>query len=229
MSNDETRRISLTRLLGIGQPPTLAKALEDLQAALVAEGHEVKSYDGKAEKGIVEDLQEQLRGMLEPLSENIPDDLINTIIASVMGALAQMPADEEEEPMPEAPPAEVEVMADEEEEEEEVEQPMTMGLVKQMLDDNNAMFEEVKALVQLVPSFIAMADAVKELAPTLQIAPRIDALEATMKSINETLSMTPRIASKDDATVTESKEAADEIAKSTDDYDMVFGIPVKKI
>jgi hypothetical protein len=174
------------------------------------------------EKGILEALAKAVDGLLGKVGGEQPDELRNKIIATVMSHLAQVGAGEEEEVVTEEEPVGDEMPVPEEEDEE------LMNFAKTLLKENNAMHEDVKALAELVPAFIGMAEAVKSLMPLVESSKKIEKLAEDMTAMQKKLSTRPRVASKDNGNIFKDSKIEEQVKEGTEGESTFFGHKVKK-
>ena len=227
MSADEKRRSLMERLLGKRAGSEAAKTMSELIKILTEAGIDTKEMGKPKTKGILEDMKEQVDALLEGITEDaeMRNELGNQLIATIMGALANVEPAEELEPVEEVP----EMMQAEDEEEEEEELPEKfMELaeqVKELAAENTDFMEEMKAFI---PAVIEMAGVVKALTPLVKSTEEITRLVTRLDEIEALLKMTPKQASRDASTLFSNDQLEREIKKGTDGKKFELGIPLKE-
>lgn len=171
-------------------------------------------------KGILEDMKTAVDELIAKVSDDAPEGLSNELIATIMGFLSKV--DEgEEEPTEEDPTDEIPVPEDEEDEE-------VMNFAKTLLKENNAMHEDVKALAELVPTFIDMAGTIRTLLPLVESSGKIDKLVEDMAILQKKVSGRPRVASKDNGNLFKDQKVEDQLKEGTEGESTFFGHRIKK-
>ena len=211
MADQTKRRSFLDRFLG---NKAVKRQLEALQDTLEAQGIVKKEQEMTSrEKAIMEKLIEQIRMALQKFIDEPPAELINSIIATMMGTLATI----EEEAIDEEP-------VDEEEEEEEEVPAEFSKMFDAMTRTAEESADAYNALAQFIPVF---TDAVKALEPVLPVVSDLGDLSTRMKNIEKQFAERPRAASKASETEVEDDAAKEKIAKGLDGETTVWGHKVK--
>lgn len=197
MAKEKTRRSSfLDKFLG---NKGIDKQIEALRAELEKAGIAHKEA-GTKQKAVMEKLIEQVRKALQKFIDNPPAELINTVIAEVMGTLAAV---DEEDVADEA----AQVEGEEEEDEEEDVPEALMELNKEVIRLSEESTDVMKALSELIPTF---TDVMKTLRPALPVIASMGDLVARMEKMEEQFKLRPR-ASKATETMTDDEQAKQDL------------------
>jgi cytochrome P450 len=199
----------LSKLLGNDKADEVNQSLAQLEALLDKAGVAKKSvrklHNGKfnktAVKGMLEDLQVDIAEVLAPLSDNIPEDLVQNIISMVIAALADAGSDapteeaEDVEDVAEDEDILLETMMDDEEDDEEL-----TKAVAQLADEVRGTHE---FMAELTDALLPALKAVTTLAPLVRKADEIETLKKQVSAIQKAIGGKPKRASEADETLLE--------------------------
>jgi hypothetical protein len=201
--------------------------IDQLETVLDSAGVEKKEFDQDVydsmltalskQKGIMDSLVAEVDKLLTKVHSEPQPELRNALLATIMSHLAQVDDEEEEEPVDELPT----------EDDEEEEQALPAQFLE-LIHENQALHQDVKALTDLVEPFIEMTLTMKELVPLVQASGKIQDLEKRLKAAEKKIAGRPRVASKDNGNIVTDEQIEAEIKKGAEGEEVLLGIRLAK-
>lgn len=229
-TQDKQERVRLgvlERILGRNKANDVTSELDTLAGELDKLGLRRKSFDSLfKQKGVLEDLHTDIATALTKFQENVPEEVVNEVIALAMGRLLQGDAVVEEEVMAEGDEEEVVAETEEDVVEEEFRSRRTKELLAQVKENNQRIDDLATETHQVVKDMGEMAGL---LVPVLKLfagaKPMLDGakdFDKRLSALESQIKARPRQASQDASTQATEAEATKLKSQNLEDVPELF-------